>query len=260
MKIAIVQSEILFGDKTQNLQRAERAFQELTKQGGELVCFPEMSFTGFSMNTANTAENDFYTQKQMAQWCKKYHVMAAFGWVKANGAGLAENHYTVLDKSGAVVSDYIKIHPFSYSGEHLFFKGGDRLSFFLCGDMTVSSFICYDLRFPEIFQAAAKQAELILVAANWPCQRELHWKILLQARAIETQSIVVGINCVGQQGNTSYRGDSAAFHADGTQLCSLGDKENIRVLDLPQNVGQIRQDFNVRQDRQEKLYEQFYRA
>lgn len=259
MKIAVVQSEILFEDKARNLQRAERVFRKLAAQGGELVCFPEMSFTSFSMNTANIAENDFYTQKQMAQWCEKYHIMAAFGWVKAN-AGLAENHYTVLDKNGMVVSDYIKIHPFSHSGESVFFRGGDKLSFFSCGNMTVSSFICYDLRFPEIFQAAAKQAEVILVAANWPYQRKLHWKILLQARAIETQSIIVGINCVGQQENTRYKGGSAVFHADGTQLCSLGENENIMVLDLPQNVGKIRQGFNVRQDRRENLYGQFYKV
>ncbi len=256
MKIAIVQSEIIFESKAKNLQKADFFLKSAKEQNAQLVCFPEMSFTGFSMDIIKTAEHDFQTLKRMATLCAKYHIIAAFGWVKATKTHLAENHYTVLNEQGQIISDYIKIHPFSYGNEEKFFRGGTALDFFSCDGMTVSTFICYDLRFPEIFQTASKKATLILVAANWPFIRELHWKTLLQARAIETQSIVAGINCVGQQGNMDCKGGSVVFHANGEVLCCLDDKEHLAVLDLPDDTTLIRQKFNVHSDRREDLYVQ----
>ena len=76
------------------------------------------------------------------------------------------------------------------------FKAEAKSAFFKINHILCSSFICYDLRFPEIFQAASKQAEVIVVAANWPACRSEHWKTLLRARAIENQVYIVAVKIV----------------------------------------------------------------
>lgn len=256
MRIAIVQSDIHREDKEYNLNKAKEQIHFAALQGAELVCFPEMSFTGFSMNIDKTAENDLYTQRKISEWCMQYKIAVSFGWVKAAGA-LAENHYTIIDKKGIVLSDYIKIHPFSYDNENHFFVSGNKLSLVSLGDFCISTFICYDLRFPEIFQVASQKADMLLIAANWPAARSMHWKTLLQARAIETQSVVVGINCVGIQERCVYCGDSSVFDSDGTLLYELHNIESMAVLDIKNTSAKTREVFNVKQDRRNNLYIDF---
>ena len=70
------------------------------------------------------------------------------------------------------MADYAKIHPFSYSGEDKYFVSGASLSKFKFDNFTIGLLICYDLRFPEIFQALSKECDAIVVAANWPASRK----------------------------------------------------------------------------------------
>ena len=63
--------------------------------------------------------------------------------------------------------------------------------------LRVSLFVCYDLRFADEFWQLARDTDVYLVPANWPAKRRLHWQALLQARAIENQAYVVGVNRVG---------------------------------------------------------------
>lgn len=257
MKIALAQTKIEWENKNINYDVAKRYITNAKKESVDLIFFPEMSFTGFSMNIEATAESNFETIERIKEFSNSYAMAIGFGWVKKCGE-YAENHYTVIDKRGDVLSDYIKIHPFSYSGEDSFFKAGDDIRVFEYQGIKLITLICYDLRFPELFQVASREADVIVVPANWPQQRSEHWKTLLQARAIENQCYVLGINCVGNMGGLAYSGDSLVVSPDGTVMDVLSNMEGLVIAEIGDQVTKIRSEFPVKRDRKWELYKTMY--
>lgn len=253
MKIALYQMQIIWEDKQTNYLQLEKTLKDINDRKIDLFLLPEMSFTGFSMKTEATRESQLETIKKMAEFAEKYHTAIGFGWVK-DGGEKAENHYTVVNKCGEIISDYIKIHPFSYSGEDKKFRGGEKIERFKVEGISFSTFICYDLRFPEIFQIASKQAHVILVPANWPQKREEHWRCLLQARAIENQVYIIGINCVGEIGGVDYSGGSCVIDPNGEILQELTGQEGVLEYELKDDAEQFREAFPVKRDRKERMY------
>ncbi len=253
MKIALYQMHIVWEDKQANIAKLEEKLKGISGKQIDLILLPEMSFTGFSMNTDVTGEEQPETVERMKVLAVQYGIAIGFGWVKDCGEK-AENHYTVVDKFGTCLSDYAKIHPFSYSGEDVKFEGGDKLTSFVLEEVPFSGFICYDLRFPEIFQAASRKAHAILLPADWPAKRSSHWKALLQARAIENQVYIFAVNCVGQIGDLYYSGDSCVINPDGQVIQMLSDEEGLVIYDFIDDVEQYRNSFPVKKDRREALY------
>lgn len=251
MEIVLYQSNILWEDKEKNYIQLEKRLGET--KNTDLCLLPEMSFTGFSMNTEKTKESDFKTVNRMLGYAKKYHTAIGFGWVKDCGEK-SENHYTIVDREGRIVSDYAKIHPFSFSGEDKKFQGGKKIDVFELNGIKFSTFICYDLRFPEIFQIASKEAHVILVPANWPKKRSEHWKCLLRARAIENQVYIIAVNCVGVIGGVTYSGDSGIINPNGEIMLELSGQENLLEYQLSDDVDIFRNSFQVKNDRKEGLY------
>ncbi|MEQ8156462.1 MAG: nitrilase-related carbon-nitrogen hydrolase, partial [Clostridiaceae bacterium] len=186
MRAALCQMHIVWEDKIKNYEKAGYYIKEAVSKSAHIILFPEMSFTGFSMNIEKTKELKEETVGVMRKYAEEYGINIGFGWVKGNGVK-AENHYTIINPKGEIILDYIKIHPFSYSGEHKFFISGNELKCCNVKGIGLSAFICYDLRFPEVFQAVSKNVSIIIVPANWPEKRREHWRCLLKARAIENQ-------------------------------------------------------------------------
>lgn len=171
---------------------------------------------------------------------------------------LVTNRFTLLDKEGTVVGEYKKMHPFTYGGESdCYAKGNEIVTVPFLG-RKIALFICYDLRFPEIFQIAAREADVLLVIANWPQIRREHWQTLLRARAIETQSYVVGVNCVGMHDGCAYSGDSMAVDSIGNILGMLSGREGLLVCDLDDRAWSLRHKFSTRADRREDLYRTYF--
>jgi len=94
--------------------------------------------------------------------CKSHQISIGFGWVKAAGEK-AENHYTIINEKGDEISDYVKIHPFSMAGEEKYFVKGNKLSTCKLQGREIATFICYDLRFPAVFQALEMKPKLWLL-------------------------------------------------------------------------------------------------
>lgn len=253
VKIALFQMNIAWENKERNYIHVEHYIRTAHEKGIECVFLPEMSFTGFSMNTDKTKEAGRETIDKMTQYAQRYCIAIGFGWVKDCG-DKAENHYTVIDKNGKIISDYAKIHPFSFSGEDQKFQGGESINVFELNGMNCSTFICYDLRFPEVFQIASRTANIIIVPANWPAARREHWKCLLQARAIENQVYVIAINCVGKINGLYYSGDSCVINPNGEVLVELSDQEGVIEYELVDDVKNYRETFQVKNDRRNDLY------
>jgi predicted amidohydrolase len=109
----------------------------------------------------------------------------------------------------------------------------------LAGGAGLGMSICYDVRFPELYQAlAARGAQVIVVPAAFtlPTTRD-HWELLLRARAIETQSFVIGANQIGSHpGGFRSGGRSMIIDPWGLVLAAAPDTECAIVADLDMTV------------------------
>lgn len=123
---------------------------------------------------------------------------------------------------------YDKCHLFRMGGEHKRYEPGDNKIIVELNGWKICPLICYDLRFP-VFSRNRYSAErggydydLLLYVANWPESRRHHWRTLLQARAIENQACVVGVNRIGTDSKGwHYSGDSLAVDAKGELLVDM---------------------------------------
>ncbi len=251
MKIALLQTHICWENKTENISKLEKVISD--NPDTEAFFLPEMSFTGFSMNIGKTVDRDRKTVAEMKKIASRYNTAIGFGWVRPAGEK-CENIYTVVDNNGKVISEYAKIHPFSYSAEDMFFKGGTHLSVFELGGVPFTVFICYDLRFPELFRYVCDDVHAVIIPANWPAKRSEHWKTLLRARAIENQIYVFAVNCFGDQNSQYYSGDSCVITPDGDVCASLSDQEGVIRYEFIDNVEQYRKNFPVLKDRKDDLF------
>lgn len=262
MKIALGQIQPHWEDKLANLRKVEEYLQALSEEGTDLFLLPEMSLTGFSMHTERTKEAGKETVEQVRRLAERYQLAIGVGWVKDKGK-FCENHYSIVAPEGEIL-DYTKIHPFSYSGENRYFQGGDGLPVCTYQGFRIGVQICYDLRFPEPFQILSREADIILVPANWPEARGEHWRCLLKARAIENMVYLAGINCAGEAGGEYYAGDSGLYTPNGTELefdtvCLPGNviEEQVQIYQIENDVHWYRKRFPVKEDRRDALYVKF---
>ena len=260
MKVGICQMDIVWENEQQNMKKALTFLEQAKEAGDDLIIFPEMCMTGFSMEPWHFARErkDSEVVAFFKEQAKKEHIAVAFGIAEKKG-NQYYNKLLVTDKTGELIADYTKIHPFSYAGEEQYFEKGSELQFFSVEDCLCSGFICYDLRFPELFMEAARKAEVLFVCANWPAGRREHWKVLLQARAVETQSYMIGVNRTGEGNGLTYTGDSMIIAPDGSILAGPVEGEEMLHATLrKEEVSKQRSSFPIRNDRRPDLYEKFY--
>jgi predicted amidohydrolase len=201
-----------------------------------------------------TSASRGYKDKSKLQLFEEFGLYIGLGHVvKANNKGL--NKFTIVSPEGMEICSYSKIHPFSYSSENKFYEGGTEIFYTQIKDFNVSPFICYDLRFPEIFQIASKEAQLLVVAANWPKSRRDNWITLLKARAIENQCYVAAVNAVGLINGFEYSGDSLIIDPIGRIIAEASGNEELVTGDIDiSEVSRYRTHFPVKLDRKEDLY------
>src|SRR3712207_2428397 len=152
--------------------------------------------------------------------------------VNGGAAGLPFNSFVLAGPDGST-HRYRKLHPFTHAGEHERFRAGEKPVCVQIGDLRITPFICYDLRFANVFWQAALGTDVYLVPANWPASRRQHWRTLLEARAIENQAYVVGCNRVGAAGDgTEHSGDSRIVSPMGELLATAAGVETIVLADV----------------------------
>ena len=251
MRVAAIQHDIVWEDPSANFERLAPMIAAAAAGGARLVVLTEMYSTGFSMNTAVTAEPVGGPSTEFLQLQAKQHGL----WI---GGSIAERdeHFElpfntfVLAGPGGEVDRYRKIHPFTYSGEHEHFGAGDSFVTVEVEGIRVTPLICYDLRFADEFWATATRTDCYVVPANWPDTRRSHWMALLQARAIENQAYVVGCNRVGDGGTLHYTGDSRIIDPMGEILASASGGETILSAEVDAAVvADTRERFPFLQDR-----------
>lgn len=251
MNLFALQLNIAWENKAANFARARSLLAAAAPAAGSLVVLPEMFSTGFSMNLAVTRQDaEREDEAFLAALAREHRATVVGGVVSPGAAGRGRNEAVGFGADGGLLARYTKIHPFSLGGEAEGHERGGEIVTFPWAGFTVAPFVCYDLRFPELFRAAARRgAELFVVTALWPVKRQHHWLTLLQARAIENQAWVVGVNRVGDEPQFSYAGRSVVVDPHGVIVADAGEQERVlaATLDL-EAVRTWRRDFPALRD------------
>jgi predicted amidohydrolase len=237
MNLVCFQLDIVWEDKSANHDKVRALLDAAAPPRGSLVLLPEMFATGFSMNAAAISDSATrYTQDFLARAAVDYGVYLLGGLVTTAIDGRGRNECVIFSPDGVEIARYCKLHPFAMGGEAEHYAAGDEICLFDWQGFTVSPFICYDLRFPEVFRAAVQRgANLFTVIASWPSLRESHWLALLKARAIENQAYVAGVNRCGTDPHLPYSGRTIILDPRGEVLAEAGSAESTinAQLDLP---------------------------
>ena len=233
--VGAVQFDIAWENKPANFARVRRLLEQAHVPPDSLIAFPEMFATGFSMNAKAIAEAyGGETEGFLGQTAKEFGIYLVAGAAMRGKSGQARNKALVFSPEGKLIAWYAKMRPFTPGGEKDSYTPGHAVAGFRWRDCTVSPFVCYDLRFPELFREAAKahRPELFVVIANFPEKRIHHWVRLLQARAIENQAYVLAVNRIGKDPYYEYCGRSMIVDPDGEIVADAGAKEGCITVNL----------------------------
>lgn len=214
LTVALIQTALYWESPTANLAMLEEKIAAIDQQI-DLIVLPEMFTSGFTMNPAQVAEpmnlTTFKWLKQMA--AQTGAVVTGSFVVQADGKFF--NRLIWMQPDGQF-DYYDKRHLFRMSNEHAHYTAGERRIIKEWKGWRICPLICYDLRFPVWSRNTDVAYDLLLYVANWPAPRRHHWNTLLQARAIENQAFVLGINRVGKDNNGfEYAGDSVVIDCKG---------------------------------------------
>lgn len=251
LRVAVVQHDIVWESRRETLVRLEPTVASAAAAGARLVVLSEMFAVGFSMNTAVTAEavNGPTTDWLCSQAQRWSTWICGTVPVRVDDSPLPYNTFVLAGPAGEL-HRYRKIHPFTSGGEREAFAAGNEVVTVDVDGVRVTPFVCYDLRFPDVFWGAAAGTDLYVVSANWPEARRRHWSALLIARAIENQAYVVGCNRVGAGGTLHYVGDSAVVSPMGDVLAAAAEVETTLLVDVdPARVVEVRKRFPFAADR-----------
>lgn len=230
IQLALIQTTLVWEDPKANFDHFEALFEQASD--ADLIILPEMFSTGFSMNSKGLAEP---VSGQTVTWLQRKALeldSTLTGSFIAEDNGLCYNRgFWVAPRSAPRFYD--KRHLFRMSGEHKHYSpGNDRQQFELRG-FNICLQICYDLRFPVFSRNIGNAYDLLIYVANWPAARRAQWRTLLQARAIENQSFVVGLNRIGEDGNgIQYAGDSLVVCPEGDLLLDTESRDGVFLSTL----------------------------
>ena len=258
MKVALIQLGIRYGEPNVNFERAKEKIKEAAAEGATVIVLPELWNTGFDLKRLKEiADVDGETTKQLlTELSKELGIYIVGGSVATKKDGQFYNTMYVTNKEGEVISEYDKVHLFSMVNEHHYLQQGNKKNMFAIEDVPMGGVICYDIRFPEWLRVHALEgAKVLFIPAQWPEQRIDHWKLLLQARAVENQCFIIAVNSVSNQLKNTFTGQSMAIAPWGEILWTGHDKEEIGIVDIRlEEVEEVRNRIPVYKDRRDELY------
>ncbi len=235
LKIGLVQYSPVWEDKNLSIEKIKKLVE--SSSDINLLIFPEMTLTGFTMKSKDFAEDiDGESYLFFKSIARKKKCAILYGVIEK---GNKKNFNTLvhINNQGKIISSYRKIHPFSYSKEDIFYGKGKSPTITKVKSIKIGLSICYDLRFPELYRFYAKEkVDMIVDIANWPDTRIEHWRALLKARAIENQCYVVGVNRIGDDPKLHYDGFSSVFDPMGKEIAAVENEEKVITVEIDKSV------------------------
>ncbi|WOJ88817.1 carbon-nitrogen hydrolase family protein [Methylocapsa polymorpha] len=269
MKVSLIQMNSI-SDKPANIAAATKLIERaVAEERPDWIGLPEcFDFLGGHRSDKQAAAEAFPdgpAYSAMQALARRHRVFIHAGSIleKAEGEERIRNTTVVFDREGVEVARYRKIHMFDITApdgteyrESAAFAPGDAVATYPCEDMIVGCSICYDIRFPDLFQAlVAKGAEMIALPAAFTLQTgKDHWEVLCRARAIETQTYFcaiaqTGAHVIGNETRHSY-GHSLVVDPWGHVVAKASDGVGIVSTRLElARVKKVRQQIPVAQHR-----------
>jgi predicted amidohydrolase len=242
MKVAAAQISCSLGDPKANLLKV-RDFSRRGSDGGvELIVFPEMTDTGYSMSViqahANSWTGGFIPGLQ--EIAAKLSIAIVCGVSERDGTSIY-NSLVLVDRHGKIAAKYRKTHLYAVAPveEQKCFAPGDTFASFALDGLRFGFSICYDLRFPEMYRKLVieQNVDALIVSSAWPFPRVEHFRTLALARAIENQSYVIASNRVGKDDDLWFCGSSAIIDPRGVAVASASaDREELIQADVSQEL------------------------
>ncbi|MAD97688.1 MAG: amidohydrolase [Flavobacteriaceae bacterium] len=223
LNVVGIQADLVWEDPKANRNYFEKEIREHSKET-DLIVLPEMFTTGFSMNASTLAEDKegetLIWLQQMAADCD----VALIGSIIYTENQHFFNRLFFVEPNGQTHT-YDKRHTFTLAGEHEVYQSGSELLQVSYKGWQICPLICYDLRFP-VWSRNTTDYDLLIYIASWPVKRVNAWDTLLQARAIENMSFVVGVNRIGKDANNyEYSGHSAIIDYLGESMSNLAPNQ-----------------------------------
>lgn len=219
LRVSLLQTDIKWEDKEYNLATLEKYISELTGKT-DLIVLPEMFSTGFSMNSHRLAEKmDGYTISKLQTWAKLYNTALSGSFIAEDNGEYYNRGFFITP---AETIFYDKRHLFRMGDESNHFSAGNKQCIIHYKGFNICLLICYDLRFPVWARNIDNAYDLLIYVANWPESRIKVWNTLLEARALENQAYVCGVNRVGKDDiGLTYNGQSAMIDYKGNKRAYL---------------------------------------
>ncbi|HEY5835666.1 carbon-nitrogen family hydrolase [Streptomyces sp.] len=225
--------------------------------GADLVVLPELWPVGAF------AADDFAAEAEPVDGGPTAEAMAAAArdagvWLHAGSVverdpdGLLFNTSLLFSPDGRLHAVYRKIHRFGFDqGEAALMAAGREIVTARLPHTVLGLATCYDLRFPEQFRLLIDAgAHVLVIPAGWPTRRLAHWRLLVQARAVESQAYVLACGTAGTHVGVAQAGHSMVVDPWGEVLAEAGPDEQILTVELdPARVTAVRADFPVLRDR-----------
>ena len=248
LKISLIQSDVFWEEPQKNREMFQEKIQALSGQT-DLIILPEMFSTGFTMNVQQFAEP---MQGATVAWLSGMSAKTEADMVGSVIIQENENYFNRLiwAKPDGQLIYYDKRHLFRMAGEDEVFSAGNERIIVELNGWKILPLICYDLRFPLWARNRKNEFDMIIYIANWPERRIAHWNLLLQARAVENQCFVAGVNRIGKDGiGINHTGESALIDYLGNKISTLGsiDKTETNTLSYP-SLNKFRKKFPVWKD------------
>ena len=230
----------VIGDKKSNYDKVEHLIKNNIVDGVDIIVLPEVWTVGWSCGDFQNSAEDLQNSETinfLSEIAQKYNVNIIGGsFITKDDEGVYHNTCPVINRSGKLVAAYNKMHLFSYYGcmEGSYVECGKNPVIVNIDGVKIGLSICYDIRFPELYRAYAKNGvDLLINMAAWPISRAVHWEALTKARAIENQCFMVGLTQSGLiSGDEWNLGHSRVIDYNGEVLSEIKQGEGTMFTEI----------------------------
>ncbi len=245
-------------DLEYNLTQAEDLIELAVRRGAELIGLPEnFSFLGKEEEKiAQAPEVGLQTEKFLKTMAQRFQVTllgGGFPYPVPEEPSKAYNIASLVSPNGDELGRYQKVHLFDVDvpdgntyRESKTVKAGNDLPSIVFSEKlgNIGLSICYDVRFPELYRhLSAKGADILVIPAAFTAYTgKDHWKILLQARAIENTCYVLAPAQTGNHYERRYtHGHAMIIDPWGVILGDAGEEVGMAIAEInPDRLERVR--------------------
>lgn len=216
LTLALAQMCPVQGEPEENRKKMEAMIREAAGKGADLICFPELSYTGYFVRKERLLEIAEPEDGPFVRWVRRIsaecRIAVAAGFAERGEDGLY-NSCILTDRTGALLGTARKMHL--WKSEKKRFLPGREIPVFETEWGKTALILCYDLEFPEPARVAAlRGASLILCPAAWSIPARNRWDTDLAANSLFNRLFLAGVN----YGDSLCCGASAVVSPDGAFL------------------------------------------